>query len=253
MAEIVLVHGGWHGPWCWQDFAERLRERGHYVRTARLRGHDGAPRRIWYRIRDYVEDLRREVSQSDRTPVLVGHSMGGLVVQKYLEHQQAPGAVLMASVPPGGTFPLCWRLFCKYPLTFLKANLSLSLRPFISRVEIVRELFFCRERPLEVARRLMARLHDESYAAFLDTIFFSLPRPRRVRAPMLVLGAEHDGFLTVHDVERTARAYGTRAEIFSRMGHDMMLDTGWESVADRVAAWASEIDEGAALEPRVRG
>jgi pimeloyl-ACP methyl ester carboxylesterase len=98
----------------------------------------------------------------------------------------------------------------------------------------------------------MARLHDESYAAFLDTIFFALPRPRRVRAPMLVLGAEHDGFLTVHDVERTARAYGTRAEIFSGIGHDMMLDTGWESVADRVAAWASEIDEGAVRELRVR-
>jgi pimeloyl-ACP methyl ester carboxylesterase len=169
--------------------------------------------------------------------------MGGLVVQKYLEHQPAPGAVLMASLPPGGTFPLCWRLLRKYPLTFLKANLSLSLAPFISQAEVVRELFFCRDRPLEVARRLMTRLQNESYAAFLDTIFFALPRPRQVRAPMLVLGAEHDGFLTVRDVERTAEAYGTRAEIFTSMGHDMMLDTGWESVADRVAAWASQIDE----------
>ncbi|HYJ10736.1 MAG TPA: alpha/beta fold hydrolase [Polyangiaceae bacterium] len=243
MAEILLVHGAWHGQWCWQDFAGRLSERGHRARAARLRGHDAAPGRIWYRIRDYVEDLRREVSQSERTPVLVGHSMGGLVVQKYLEHQPAPGAVLMASLPPGGTFPLCWRLLRKYPLTFLKANLSLSLRPFISKAEVVRELFFCRDRPLEVAQRLMTRLQNESYAAFLDTIFFALPRPRQVRAPMLVLGAEHDGFLTVRDVERTAEAYGTRAEIFTSMGHDMMLDTGWESVADRVAAWASQIDE----------
>jgi pimeloyl-ACP methyl ester carboxylesterase len=124
----------------------------------------------------------------------------------------------------------------------LKANLSFSLRPLVTEAEIVRELFFSSERSLEVARGLMERLQDESYPAFLDTIFFALPRPRHVRTPVLVLGAEHDGFLTVHDVERTARAYGTRAEIFARIGHDMMLDAGWESVADRVAAWASELD-----------
>jgi alpha-beta hydrolase superfamily lysophospholipase len=246
MADILLVHGAWHGPWCWQDFAERMREQGHHVRAAMFRGHDRvpapAPGRIWHRVRDYVDDVEREASQFEGAPVLVGHSLGGLVVQKYLERRHAPGAVLMASIPPGGTFPLCWRLLQNHPLTFLKANLSLNLWPLVSRAELVRELFFSSDRPLELARRLMEHLQNESYLAFLETIFFTLPRPRRVRAPMLVLGAERDGFFPVHEVERTARAYGTHAEIFPRMGHDMMLDTGWQSVADRVATWASEID-----------
>lgn len=59
MANILLVHGAWHGPWCWHDFATRLTESGHHVRAALLRGHDGAPGRIWHRVGDYVEDVRQ--------------------------------------------------------------------------------------------------------------------------------------------------------------------------------------------------
>ena len=63
------------------------------------------------------------------------------------------------------------------------------------------------------------------------------PRRRRVHAPMLVLGAEQDAFFTVDEVRRTARAYRTEAEIFPGMGHDVMLDTDWRNVADRIDAW----------------
>jgi hypothetical protein len=34
MAGILLVHGAWHGPWCWDGVAERLRHRGHRVQVA---------------------------------------------------------------------------------------------------------------------------------------------------------------------------------------------------------------------------
>ncbi|HEY6559185.1 MAG TPA: alpha/beta fold hydrolase [Polyangiaceae bacterium] len=242
MADVLLVHGAWHGPWCWRGFAERLTERGHRVRAALLRDHDRAGGKIWHRVSDYVVDVQQAAREFAQPPLLVGHSLGGLVVQKYLERQPAPGAVLMASLPPGGSLPVCWRLLRRHPRTFLSANLQLSLRPFIMDEELVRELFLSPDRPIELARQLMTRLRDESYLAFIDTILFALPRPSCVRAPVLVLGAERDGFLTVSDIERTARAYGTKAEIFPRIGHDMMLDAGWELVADRVAAWAADID-----------
>src|SRR5689334_6986368 len=100
MAAIVLVHGAWHGNWCWRDFAARLTDAGHEVSCATLRGHNGSTGRLSHRIRDYVADLRVEVARTQADPILLGHSMGGLVVQKYLERNRAPAAVLMASVPP---------------------------------------------------------------------------------------------------------------------------------------------------------
>jgi hypothetical protein len=60
-----------------------------------------------------------------------------------------------------------------------------------------------------------------------------------VRTPILVLGAEQDGAHTRAEVQATARAYGTQAEFFAGMGHNMMLEPGWAVVAERIDSWLS--------------
>ena len=59
----------------------------------------------------------------------------------------------------------------------------------------------------------------------------------RWTAPLLVLGAELDGTFTTAEVRATATAYGTAAEIFPEMGHDMMVEPQWDAVAERIHAW----------------
>ena len=54
---------------------------------------------------------------------------------------------------------------------------------------------------------------------------------------MLVLGAEADRALTQDEVRATARAYGTDAQFFADMGHNMMLEPGWQAVAERIMKW----------------
>jgi alpha-beta hydrolase superfamily lysophospholipase len=65
----------------------------------------------------------------------------------------------------------------------------------------------------------------------------SLPRPERVRTPVLVMGAADDRLISPRDVEATARAYRTKAEVLPDMAHDMMLEAGWQAVADRILSW----------------
>jgi pimeloyl-ACP methyl ester carboxylesterase len=237
---ILLVHGGAHGPWCWDNFVEHLSRRGHDVRTIQLRGHHGPPGRIWYRIHHYVKDVERAAVEFSSPPILVGHSMGGLVVQKYLERNPAHGAVLMASVPPQGTIRATARLARQQPLVFLQSTLLLRLQPFIGTSQLVRELFFTAETPQEIVDHCFMHLQDESYLAFIDTMI-ELPRPRHIQVPVLVLGAERDALLTVSEVQATARAYRTEAKMFFGMGHDMMLDQGWHRVADQIACWVRTI------------
>ncbi|MBN1137273.1 MAG: alpha/beta hydrolase, partial [Anaerolineae bacterium] len=58
--------------------------------------------------------------------------------------------------------------------------------------------------------------------------------------PLLVLGAADDRLISPSEVEATAQAYGVRAEFFPNMAHDMMLEDGWQMVADRILGWLDE-------------
>ncbi len=65
----------------------------------------------------------------------------------------------------------------------------------------------------------------------------SLPRPERVKTPVLVTGAADDRLISPREVEATARAYHTQAVMFPCMAHDMMLEAGWKAVADQMLGW----------------
>ncbi len=70
----------------------------------------------------------------------------------------------------------------------------------------------------------------------LETMF-NLPRPNKVRTPLLVLAAANDHVFTVEEEQATALAYNTEAEIFPDMAHDMMLEPNWRQVADKILGW----------------
>jgi pimeloyl-ACP methyl ester carboxylesterase len=237
VARILLVHGAWQGPWCWDGFAARLRDQGHDARTVELRGHDGPPGRIWHRIRSYVEDVRTAAAEFPEPPVPVGHSMGGLVVQKYLERNPAPRAVLMASVPVRGALGATLRFARRHPGAFARTNLTLSLRPVVGTPALAREMLFSRGTPDDVVDAFAGRIQDESYPAYIGMIA-AVPRPKRIAVPVLVLGGDRDGIFSVAEAHRTAAAYRTAAVIVPGMGHQMMIEPGWEAVADRVSAFA---------------
>lgn len=241
---ILFVHGAWHGAWCWAEhFLPYFAEHGYASLALSLRGHGTSPGRERLRrtrIADYVTDVAQVVSQLPKPPILVGHSMGGLIVQKYLETHSAPAAVLLASVPVMGVVKTTLRTAMNHPLPFLKANLTWSLYPIIGTPTLTREAFFSMDMPAEQLDRYFVRMQDESYPAFLDMMVFNLPRPKKVAVPLLVLGAANDTIFHPDEVEATARAYHTQAEFFPNMAHDMMLEAGWQSVADRILSWLTE-------------
>lgn len=243
---LLFVHGAWHAAWCWcEHFIPYFVGHGYVCHAISFRGHGASEGHKHLRrtgIKHYVEDLAQVVGQLERAPVLVGHSMGGLVVQKYLEAHSAPAAVLVASVPAHGATPATLRVALRHPLALLKANLTLRLYPVIGSPALTRAVLFSDHTPTEVSDACFERLSDESYRAYLDMMMFALPRPKRVTTPMLVLGAANDSIFTPKEVEATARAYNAPFEIFPNMGHNMMVDAGWQRVADRILSWLQQND-----------
>jgi pimeloyl-ACP methyl ester carboxylesterase len=204
-----------------------------------LRGHgesEGKERLRFARLSDFVEDLEQTVDALPATPVLIGHSMGGFVVQKYLERRQAPLAVLLASIPPGGgAWRVALRRLRKQPLDVIKSNLTISLWPLVSDPEMAWRLLFSPEMPRSESAKHHARLQDEAVIAYLDCLLFNPVSTRRVSGPVVVMGAERDRMIGRAEVETTAKAYGVRPIIASDCAHDMMLDRGWREVAGRIA------------------
>jgi pimeloyl-ACP methyl ester carboxylesterase len=170
--------------------------------------------------------------------------MGGFVVQKYLEHHTAAGAILMQSVPPTGVLSATLRIARRHPIQFAKVNASLSLAPLVATPELARELFFSASTPEKQVNAYQSRLQNESYRAFLGMLALDLVKTKQVnRIPMLVLGAEDDPIIvSQRQIRRTATVYGAEAEIFPDMGHDMMLEPGWRAVAERIDGWLTARD-----------
>jgi len=241
---ILFVHGSWHGAWCWEKyFLPYFTEKGYNSYALSLRGHGNSDRPAhfrWMRIVDYVADVVQVVEQLPERPVMVGHSMGGLVVQKYLEENAAPAAVLLASVPVKGVLQATLRIALRHPLAFFKTNLTWSLYPLISNPKLTREAFFSTDIPTDKLNEYFNLMQDESYLAFLDMLLFKLPNPEKVSAELLIMGAENDILFTPDEIEATAAAYDRKAEIFKGMAHDMMLEDGWQAAADRILEWLSE-------------
>ncbi len=240
---IVFIHGMWHSAQCWKaHFLPYFAAAGYRCFAPSLRGHgasEGRDRLNHARMADYVTDLEEVIARLERAPILVGHSMGGMVVQKYLESHEAPAAVLLATVPAAGLLGAILRFVSHHPLVFLKGNLSRRLYHLIGTPDLARELLFSRDTPLETVRKHAVLLGDESYRAFLDMTFLDLPRVRRNETPLLVLAAQRDGAITPAEIAATARAYGVRAEMVD-IAHDMMVEPGWQVVADRILAWLED-------------
>jgi pimeloyl-ACP methyl ester carboxylesterase len=86
MATFILVHGAWHGSWCWQHVLPLLHDRGHVVHAPDLPGHGDDPAPIHLQTLDsYAQRIRATVRACDGEVILVGHSLGGLVISAVAE------------------------------------------------------------------------------------------------------------------------------------------------------------------------
>ena len=238
---LLFVHGAWHAAWCWDEyFLGFFADKGYHALAPSFRGHGGSPTSKPLRscsVNDYVEDVRSVADGLPKRPVVIGHSMGGLIVQKYLELHDAPAGVLMASIPPQGNLGNAMRWIRRHPWHFTKMTITGKALPYISTPQLAREKFFSAHTPDSLVLDCAARLQEDSSRIGIDCLVLSLPRPKRVRTPLLVLGADDDGAHTRKEVHATARAYRTEAEFFPDMGHNMMLEPGWAAVAERIHTW----------------
>jgi pimeloyl-ACP methyl ester carboxylesterase len=241
---LLFIHGMLHGAWCWDvHFLHYFAQHGFAAYAVNLRGHgnsEGREALRWTRIADFVEDVASAAQQLPSPPVLIGHSMGGFVIQKYLEDFTSPGAVLLSSPPPTGLVGTTLKIARRRPLVFARVNLTLSLSPIIATPQLAREAFFSADLSDEELLVYWKQMQDESFMALLDMVALDHPKPARVKTPLLVLGVARDNMLEPREIRATAHAYNTQAEIIPGVAHNSMLESGWQAVAERILVWLNK-------------
>jgi non-heme chloroperoxidase len=241
---LLFVHGAFAAAWCWEEhFLPYMAQRGYASYAVSLRGHGGSDGRetlALASIDDFTTDMLLVAERMPATPVLIGHSMGAIVVQRGMARARAPAAVLMAPVPPQGLAGSALLLAARDPDLFRELNLTQHAHPRYATMEGLRRAVFSRSLPDEVVGRYFARMQPESQRAMFDLAWPQYFWVRASAAPVLILGAENDTLFPAETVAETARVHGTRAEIFPDMAHAMMLEAAWQRVADRILSWLAE-------------
>jgi pimeloyl-ACP methyl ester carboxylesterase len=237
---LLFVHGTSHAAWCWEEhFLGYFAGHGYRAAAVNLRGHGASPvstsmRRV--SLSDFVDDLRTAVRALGSAPVLIGHSLGGFVIARYMERYDVRGAVLAASAPPHGSWGTLGRAFRHHPGLMLKALLRGKLGPDFTEPAVARSWFFSADLPQELVVQYAGRFQQESDRALIECLVRRSVSARR-SVPMLVLAAQHDFVFSPRETVATARAYGADWQLIPHLAHDVMLDTRWRAAADAVRVW----------------
>lgn len=203
-----------------------------------LPGHNrsGTRDKIWNRLGEYITTVGAELDRLGPETVVVGHSMGGLVVQRALEDHRAKLGVLVASVPLSGVWGATLRTARRVPGPFLRANATLSMYPIVGDQDLARGAFFGDSAPAATVAACQTRLQNESYLAYLQ-MFTIRPRPAKVSTEMRVIAAGDDTIFSVKEQQKLAAAYNTGAVVIDGAGHDLMLDPAGDPALAQLVSW----------------
>ena len=249
---LFMIHGMWGGGWYWENYIQYFQELGYRCIAPTLRHHNALNDHIpdpslgTTSLLDYAGDLEHEIRQLPSTPVIIGHSMGGLLAQILASRGLARAAVLLTTAPPAGISaftPSVVRSFFNGLTTW-----GFWRKPiFPTFNEVVYSTFNLI--PEKKRKALYDRLVHESGRAAAEIGFFFFDSngaarvdTGKVTCPLLVIGAGKDRITPAKVVRKVARLY-KQAEYkeFPDQAHWVVGEPGWEEIADFIADWLESV------------
>jgi pimeloyl-ACP methyl ester carboxylesterase len=249
-APVVMIHGAFCGGWAFEKFRTPFEAAGHAVHAPDLRYHDRGktPPAELGRVgmKDYASDIAALVETLDAPPVLVGHSMGGLLAQMVATRVKVAGLVLLAPCPPWGVLPSTLFEVVSAQAMFFVGDLA--NKPIVPSYDIAAQNSLDR---LPKAERdaVFARFVPESGRATFETMHWGLDPARavevpaaQVTCPVLCITGSDDRMNPPGTVRRIASRYRDRATFEESKGqsHWLIGEPGWERVAERAVDWIAQ-------------
>lgn len=246
---VLCCHGICHGAWCWTHFLDYFYEHGYAAYALSYRGH-GKSDSGTGSIDAFAADVLQAIDRIGEPVVLIGHSMGGAVVQKVIgQHEEAvSAAVLLASAtaPRMRFIPTTFKVWSH--LCLLRAFFwSVGLR--FSANTMKKSAFFTgtNGKPrLANVEPYVKKLQKESLRVTMIDLFRPYSQNYSLRIPILVMGSDADAFFPWENAcEQTAALYEKAGTPVTRkkmigMCHDIMLDPDWKTAAWEIVTFLDQ-------------
>ena len=251
---IVFIHGMYMNPLCWEQWMDYFQSKGYKCLAPAWPGRDGPvetlrkqhpdPQLGKLTLADVLTLFTNVISALPEKPILIGHSMGGLVVQLLLQRDLAAAGVAIDSAPPMGVLTTQW--------SFLKSNWP-HITPFVSQQNPIEMTFprfqytFVNGMPLSEQRLAYDRyVVPESRRVPRDSLLAKIDF-RQPHPPLLLIAGSADHLITA-SLNRTnyKRYKSSSSEIalkeFAARTHFIVGQEGWEEVAGYIFDWLNEKD-----------
>ncbi|WHM41008.1 alpha/beta fold hydrolase [Streptomyces sp. BPTC-684] len=252
---VVFIHGAWLHALSWEPWVERFATRGFRACAPGWPG-EGPVREL----REAPETLGRPgldaltvhytqiVQSCDTAPVIVGHSVGGLIAQRLIAADMGRAAVAIAPAPIND-IPLP-ASFARLPAVAVGG----SGGPSVSLSPQVFHRVFANTVTAEEARRLYERyivpapsrlLTDLGYGAEGRSPHTVVDVGNAARGPLLLVSGQEDRLVPDAATRAAYKQYGDTTAVtdlkqFADRAHSLVIDGGWHQVADHVLGWLDE-------------
>lgn len=251
---VLLIHGAWLTPSCWNLFRSRFEEKGyttvapawpHFEQPTEELRRGPNPEIATLTVKKIVDYYAKLIQAMPEAPIIMGHSYGGLFTQMLLDRGLGAAGVAIDAVPMRGVLPTPRALWSALPV-FLKWNgwnrvLTMSFEQFASN--------FGQTLPKAEIRaaydRYIVPAPGRLYYQAAFGIGTGVNAENPLRAPLLLIAGEKDRTIETSMVQgayiKQSRApSATGFKSFPGRSHFLFAEPGWEEVADYALQWASQ-------------
>jgi pimeloyl-ACP methyl ester carboxylesterase len=250
---IVMIHGMWGGGWVWENYKNFFEQRDFQCHRPPLLYHDMDPNEKpdpnlgTTSLLDYARDLEEYIHHLDQKPILIGHSMGGLLVQILGARGLAKGLVLLTPAPPSGINALTYSVIKSFWSVLSKWGFWRNPHriPFDATVYAMFHLLAEEDQKAVYDRFVYesGRAASEIGFWFLDFKGASKVDESHVSCPVLVVSGAEDRTTPAAVVRKVAHKYkavSTYKE-FENHAHWIIGEPGWEEVAEFISDWLRHV------------